>query len=352
MTNINEIIGEIIKDHLENKMTLDKLSKKYGFPKNTISRHLKLHGVNIVKYYDSSSRKQITESRNQEIIKLYLSGLKVKEVAVIFGMHELTIGRILNLNKIKPKHRTHYEDYWSKPEEDFFEKVDSERKAYFLGFWYADGTNDCLHNRIRLNLSQTDLSHSKLLKSFIDPQNKIKIYLRELKTINGNISKMCEWNAYSSKLCNDLTKLGCVPQKTSIIKFPKKGQVPYDLLRYFLLGVFDGDGSINCTDYLSVDKKTGYKYKRKHYSLSLCGTYNFLRHVKYLIYKVLNIKLSKKCIKKPSGTHILNISGCHQINAILSYLYNGSTIFLNRKNDKFLQLQRDIKNKCLCERVL
>ena len=71
----------------------------------------------------------------------------------------------------------------------------------------------------------------------------------------------------SQKTVDDLKKLGCVENKSLILTFPSKEQVPEEFIYHFIRGYFDGDGSIckkeksNCTNY----------------SINIVGTESFIK---------------------------------------------------------------------------
>ena len=72
--------------------------------------------------------------------------------------------------KTQPKHNYKFKD------ENFFDVIDSEEKAYFLGLIFADGS---LNDKLRtLQLSLVD-SDSEVLEKFI----KLIYHDRELRTI-------------------------------------------------------------------------------------------------------------------------------------------------------------------------
>ena len=54
-----------------------------------------------------------------------------------------------------------------------FEIIDTEEKAYWLGFLYADGSVSSTDNRIELGLAEKDLNHIEKFKEFIGVPNKI-----------------------------------------------------------------------------------------------------------------------------------------------------------------------------------
>ena len=114
-----------------------------------------------------------------------------------------------------------------------FEIIDTEEKAYWLGFLYADGSVSSTDNRIELGLAEKDLNHIEKFKEFIGIPNKIS-YRPQTKSYRYSFKSIpCK---------EDLIKHGCVPKKSLILKFPTEEQVPEHLIRHFIRGYFDGDG--------------------------------------------------------------------------------------------------------------
>ena len=54
-----------------------------------------------------------------------------------------------------------------------FEKIDTEEKAYWLGFLYADGSVGSKDDRIELGLAEKDFHHIEKFRDFIGINNKI-----------------------------------------------------------------------------------------------------------------------------------------------------------------------------------
>ena len=54
-----------------------------------------------------------------------------------------------------------------------FETIDTEEKAYWLGFLYADGSVGSKDNRIELGLAEKDLKQIEKFRDFIGVMNKI-----------------------------------------------------------------------------------------------------------------------------------------------------------------------------------
>jgi len=170
---------------------------------------------------------------------------------------------------------------------DAFNDINSNIKAYWLGFYFADGcVCKTTGNRYIVTISSIDEEVPLKLKKFynIDSNHYISN-----KQINNKF-------VYSLQLCNkklfmDLCKLGCLPNKSCILSKPiidEKYYLP------FILGYFDGDGSISRNSSINSWKVSigtggasffewlantinhiGFTYsvtvKNKFYTISLCG---------------------------------------------------------------------------------
>ena len=94
-----------------------------------------------------------------------------------------------------------------------FETIDTEEKAYWLGFLYADGSVGSTDNRIELGLAEKDLRHIEKFRDFIGIKNKIS-YRASTKSYRY---------AFKSISCKaDLIKQGCIPKKSLILKFSNR----------------------------------------------------------------------------------------------------------------------------------
>ena len=105
--------------------------------------------------------------------------------------------------------------------------------------------------------------------------------------------------------------------KSLILKFPTEEQVASYLLRHFLRGYSDGDGWIG------------------DQSLCIVGTEDFCNSLGEKVKKDLNINfyIRKREKEKNTTTRMFYISGRRQLMIFLNYIYNDSTIYLQRKYD-------------------
>lgn len=143
---------------------------------------------------------------------------------------------ILNNIKIKTKGRSVNRTL----NESFFEHIDTEEKAYFLGFLFADGSvvKDNENRRspmISLQLKLEDQEMVEKFKKTIKGEGKIYYDKRLHK-------ETASFRFRSQIMADDLSKYGIVPNKTYLTEHLP--EIPQELDRHFLRGLLDGDGSI------------------------------------------------------------------------------------------------------------
>ena len=194
-----------------------------------------------------------------------------------------------------------------------FEKIDTEEKAYWLGFLYADGSCHPSRGLVVISLAEKDKEHLDSFRKFISPENKLE-YLNKTKAYRLSI--------YDKKIHRDLVHLGCIPNKSLVLKFPTNNVVPDEFLHHFIRGYFDGDGCI----HVNLEKKV--------YHFNVISSESFLTDLQtwfhqtvkgYTITKLQN-KGRAKCLMKGSKKQVLSL---------FEYLYKNAHIYLERKCDKF-----------------
>lgn len=194
--------------------------------------------------------------------------------------------------------------------DDIFETIDSEEKAYWLGFIYADGCISESKNDIELFLKEEDLKHIEAFKKFLQATNPIKKKIKNNKYISYGI------RVTSSKVKNDLIILGAYPNKTSILKFPKESQVEKSLVPHFLRGYFDGDGCIT-------------KTTQGHPAIEILGTLDFLQG----IIEYFDLPISIHGFSHSSINRI-QLFG-NNFKTFTDSIYNQPNVYLNRKYQRY-----------------
>jgi hypothetical protein len=214
--------------------------------------------------------------------------------------------------------------------EDFFETIDSESKAYFLGFIYADGCliNDSVSYRYKLNL-KIHKKDSHILEQLI------KCVDGEMDIWYNKKRDMCEISLSGKKMVSDLINKGVLPNKTFTIKYPT---IDESLERHFLRGYFDGDGCIR----VNTDRRDG----SKRGDLRIVGgSINMLCKINERMNYLFGTNINKLYGPKNKEYKFIGWAGMSDIEKIYHGFYNKSDLFLSRKKTIFDEVVNLIKNK-------
>ena len=208
---------------------------------------------------------------------------------------------------------------------EYFSLIDTEEKAYILGFIAADG--HVSDKEIIITLSKKDVDILEKIRSSIGINKDIKFYIGN----SFNQDKKSEFARFSfgtKEMISNLRDLGFVRDKTLNFKMPP---IDNSLLRHFIRGYVDGDGYFG--KYLHND---GY-YRS---SMGICGTKEFLLDLME-VFNSMGFSVFKKLNKRfdtENCCYTLMISGNDNVLNVLNYLYSDSKIFLDRKYKNFLSM--------------
>lgn len=203
--------------------------------------------------------------------------------------------------------------------ENFFKVIDTEEKAYILGFICADGHVE--YNNIQFEVAEKDADILYKIRKALNSTHPIKEIRKEnpYKESERKELVMEKMRINGIHLTKPLLNMGLGGKKTytlnsSILKF-----VPKYLIRDFLRGYFDGDGNV----FYGKKYASGIKY-----NINICGNEDFLLGT-FQRYFPTNNKLYKDLNSKQCYTW--KISSKEKVLAFLHYLYFNSSIFLSRK---------------------
>lgn len=227
---------------------------------------------------------------------------------------------------------------------DYFSKIDTPDKAYWLGMLMADGcvmhtrrlrhlkTCDSWQDRfyLQLSLKEDDIGHIQKFIKAIGSNHPINIYEYSGKQYN-NDGKYGRLIIEDRHLVEDLIALGVCEKKTLILKYPN---IPPELDSHFIRGYFDGDG---CISMSQVGNESPM------YEANITSTYEFLKEV----YKRLPLNSDKEFKPKQrypernNNNWTFRFGGNRQLLRVLNYLYKDSTddVRLDRKYQKYKELK-------------
>lgn len=125
---------------------------------------------------------------------------------------------------------------------NYFQEIDTEVKAYMLGFIYADGyviSRKGNAKALGFFIQEGDKYLLDKFQSEIAPQIKVGI-------VQNGKSKAAQFRVNSKKIYADLHKWGVYENKSNLNSYKLKvPPISPNLIRHFIRGFFDGDGGIS-----------------------------------------------------------------------------------------------------------
>lgn len=200
----------------------------------------------------------------------------------------------------------------------FFDFIDTEEKAYWLGFITADGNifTGSGKNRISVQLAACDDGHLRKLVKSLGSNRPISYTKRNEATVVFNSKPMVE----------SLEAVGVGPRKSASVR-PWHGSS--DLMRHYWRGMVDGDGTISPCQV------------RNKFTVGLCGSpycvTEFANWARYIT--------GSKAMPRQTTNSICwswQVSGTWSPQRLITELYSDSTVYLDRKKaiaDKFTSIE-------------
>lgn len=203
-------------------------------------------------------------------------------------------------------------------DKNFFEVINTEEKAYWLGFIYADGyvvyNPNTRNYELGIELQLGDKNHLKKFNKSL--KGNVEVSERTKKcNLNGKMYTQCLIRFYNKKMVEDLIKLGVVPNKSKTLQTIPS--IDEKLVRHFIRGYFDGDGCI------TFDNQ--HNHPKADFT---SGSIEFLNDIRAWMYKC---GVGSYTYQEREDTYRLFIRGLNNFDKFFNLLYSDSTIYLDRK---------------------
>ena len=305
----------LVETFIEEKLSIYNFAKKYKLEQDYVIKTLKDNG-----FLYAQPRVQYR----------LIVGLK-------FASDEFLNNKNINRQEVCDKYQINHEtfskylkNYLKIPFEkrlkpakcsNIFDNIDSEEKAYWLGFLYADGAISSSPLRegkknynIELSLKIDDKSHlekfykfSKATTNFIEDDYRCRVTLND------------------KHLWEKLVEYGCTPNKSLTLEFPNENIFKNkSLIRHFIRGYFDGDG---CISYVNKE--------HTKINIQVLGTEKFLKKLLFYCPNEINtLTLRHNHNNDKEQTMFFNTSLKKAV-IFLNYIYDNSSIYLERKYNRF-----------------
>ena len=287
------------------------------------SKIIKILGItyNQLHSYASNNKLKKQESKKKtkpHYFEVCLNNRKAQDYNIENYLGHEFEPKIDQSNLYKSKYGKYYVN------QDYFQTIDNEWKAYWLGFLYADGyvifdeKSSKKKVLLGIGLSIVDKDHLNKLKDSLQTDAPIKEFATNYKNCVSAKLTVC-----NLKMVQDLCKLGCVPNKTLILKFPDEKIISKNLLKHFIRGYFDGDGCIS----INIEKRTA--------RINILGTYDFISELKKILIKEIGASDVNIISEKGTKIYYLQYGDIALIEKFYKYLYRDANIYLQRKLNKF-----------------
>lgn len=295
-----------IKKMLDNKKSLTEIAKHYGFFKDTLCNYLDKKGIRKKRQRKIHFSNDILEYA----FKKCKDGISIASVAKELNINDETLAKdLLQKYSYKPGH-----DGKKCCNSNYFEEINTKEKAYWLGFFSADGYVNQSTRTIEFCLK--DKEAIVLFKKALKSQHKISCKDGKYYRVSIKDKKMSE----------DLLSLNLDNNKTYNYSIPID-KIPQKLISHFLRGYFDGDA------YIGINRLN------KPVISVVEAAKDVMFDIKNIIKKELDIDFNVKYNKR--NLYVFSITG-KKAEKILEYIYKDSNkkIRLERKYKKFKEFCR------------
>lgn len=271
----------------------------------------------------------IPEDIMNKIIKEYKDGLSMNKISKKYPYSYDKIRDSIKEKNIKIRNNASYaRKYYCNS--DYFSEIDSEEKAYWLGFIFADGYfviargNKEIKQKLGIALSEVDKGHLEKFKKNIESTNPIHTY--EVTSGYNTDSKYCRIIIDDDKLVSDLMNLGIETHKSGSSNIPNIDKIKNkNYIKAFIRGIFDGDGNIRKNSV----KNGGY------FKIGFNGTKEILDFIKFHLPIEYNKKYYQRHPDRDNNNYDIDLGDMKSIYEVLNYLYKDSNIHLDRKYDRY-----------------
>lgn len=266
--------------------------------------------------------KVMTDEVITSVMNLISEGKKVPEIANILGINKVTIGSFLRTHGIKlnpDKGNVHY-----------FDNIDSYTKAYIVGFIAADGAlvKTKTTTTLTITIKYEDKAVLEFIKSEIGNEHKLQKIIRPSSFDSSKTIRHIRYTISDRHITQALNRLGITSNKSlsmgNIIK-----NIPYEYRDAFIIGYFDGDGSVTVRVGQYPNDRGILCYDYSLY-IQIRGTKDFLSGI------CNHLKIDTTHIHQNDSIPHLSFASKKDTYRFFQ-CYKNLPFYYKRKHDKFLQ---------------
>lgn len=277
----------------------------------------------MYKIYDGKSNGKVifTQEELDNIKESYLNGESSVKIGQRYNVsHKLILRKLkamgIDADRTLSARVYHYDEH-------YFDNIDTPNKARILGFLYADGSNCLSKSTISMSLEECDYQALEDIRKELKSDKPLEYLDYSNKHDFGyNYKNQYRLLIFSKHMCETLESIGMVSNKSLVLTFP---DIPEHLIPSFILGYFEGDGSLGVHDIEKAYKITSPK-------VSITSTENFCKTLSDIIQKNLGFTPIICDASCHNGiTRSLNINKKDDAMKFLHWIYKDADIYLERK---------------------
>lgn len=269
--------------------------------------------------------KKKTEQFKQEIDNFLKEGKKPTEIANLLNLNPQTVTWWI---------KAHYPGITFIPKinnPNYFSIIDSYSKAYILGFIAADGALVNNGNNsivLTITIKYEDKEVLEFIKKELGSNHSLQEIIRSSSYDPTKQIHHIRLALANKQLTSDIMKYGITFNKSlsmgNIIL-----NIPYKYRDAFIIGYFDGDGSVTIQEGLHKSSN-GYMCKNNSLYIQLRGTEMFFNGI------CEHLNISKTHIRTYDSISQLSFASKKDTYRFFQ-CYNNLTFYYKRKYNKFLQ---------------
>ena len=264
------------------------------------------------------------ENQKETVLSRFDSGESCTDIANSLGVYLQTVTNLIKhyrptVSLVPNKGNIHY-----------FENIDSYAKAYIVGFIAADGAvvKTKTSTSLTITLKYEDKAVLEFIKSEIGNSHKLQEIIRPSSFDKSKIIHHIRYCISDKIIIRDLQKLGVTYNKSLTMENIIEN-IPHKYRDAFIIGYFDGDGSVSIRKGLHRNSKGKLVPDHSLY-INIRGTKSFLEG----ICNHLNIDTCH--VRQFDSIPSLNFASKKDV-VRLYQCYNNLPFYYKRKHDKFLQ---------------
>ncbi len=268
----------------------------------------------LIRTEKENHKRKLTESKVTELHNRHLLGEPIVNLAKEVQVTRHTLSRrfkAANLSFVKLRTSV-------KANRSYFKEIDSELKAYLLGFIAGDGSVSMrkTYGILTIDIQERDSYILNWIRDAISPNLKLTTIPEK-----GNQVERKKFTVTSYHIVKDLEDKGIIANK-SYIPFNFKN-IPQNMQRHIIRGLLDADGCVSRNEYNRVIANIVST------SLDL-----LLQIQEWLLEGGIHSTV-KEVTSKKTQLYKIGVYSKEDIKKLIIYLYNNSEYYLLRKYDKF-----------------